>query len=309
MPCFSSVADAIGNTPLVRLERLSRESGVELLAKLEGVNPAGSVKDRIARAMVDDAERSGRLRPGATLIEPTSGNTGIALAMIAAARGYRLILTMPEALNGERVRLVRAYGAEVVLTPGTLMKGAVEQAELLGETTPGSVLLRQFDNAANPSAHEATTAEEIWRDTEGRVDVFVAGIGTGGTITGVGRVLKTRCPTVTILGVEPSGAAILNGQAPTGHRIQGIGAGFVPLVLDRSVIDEVRAVSEDEALDATQRLARSDGILAGFSGGAALAAALDLAKRPELSGKRFVVVLPDFGERYVAAPLFRSLAQ
>jgi cysteine synthase A len=309
MPCFSSVAEVIGNTPLVRLERLSRETGVELHVKLEGVNPTGSVKDRIARAMVDDAELSGRLRPGATLIEPTSGNTGIALAMIAAARGYHLILTMPEAIGGERVRLLRAYGAEVVLTPGTLMKKAVEQAELLGETTPGAVLLRQFDNPANPSAHAGTTAEEIWRDTDGQVDVFVAGIGTGGTITGVGRVLKSRRPSVKIVGVEPSGAAVLSGREPTGHGISGIGAGFLPAVLDRSVIDEVRVVSDDEAVDATQRLARSDGILAGFSAGAALAAALALATQHELSGKRFVVVLPDFGERYVSTPLFRTLAE
>ncbi|MBK8995565.1 MAG: cysteine synthase A [Myxococcales bacterium] len=308
MPAFASIADVIGDTPLVTLPRLSRELGVSIQAKLEGVNPAGSVKDRIARAMVDDAEASGRLRPGATLIEPTSGNTGIALAMIAAQRGYRLILTMPEAMSRERVQLLRAYGAEIVLTPGTLMKHAVEQAEQLGATTPGSVLLRQFDNPANPRVHAETTAEEIWRDTAGRVDVFVAGIGTGGTISGVGKVLKARSSGVRIVGVEPSGAAVLSGCAPAGHHIQGIGAGFVPKVLDRSVLDEVVAVSEQDSLDAARRLARTDGVLSGFSAGAAMAAVFRLAARPELSGRHFVVVLPDTGERYVSTPLFEAIA-
>lgn len=308
MPAFASIADVIGDTPLVTLPRLSRELGVSIQAKLEGVNPAGSVKDRIARAMVDDAEASGRLRPGATLIEPTSGNTGIALAMIAAQRGYRLILTMPKAMSRERVQLLRAYGAEIVLTPGTLMKHAVEQAEQLGTTTPGSVLLRQFENPANPRVHAETTAEEIWRDTAGRVDVFVAGIGTGGTISGVGRVLKARSSGVRIVGVEPSGAAVLSGRAPAGHHIQGIGAGFVPKVLDRNVLDEVVAVSEQDSLDAARRLARSDGVLSGFSAGAAMAAVFRLAARPELFGRHFVVVLPDTGERYVSTPLFEAIA-
>jgi cysteine synthase A len=308
MPTFSSVSDVIGNTPLVRLRRLSEESGLELFAKLEGVNPAGSVKDRIARAMIDDAERSGRLQAGATLIEPTSGNTGIALAMIAAARGYRLILTMPEAMSIERVRLLRAYGAEVILTPGTLMRQAVEQAEVLGASHPGAVLLRQFENPANPRCHAETTAEEIWSDTQGEIDVFVAGIGTGGTITGVGGVLKTRRPSVKIVGVEPTGAAVLGGGSATGHHIQGIGAGFVPKVLDRALLDRVIAVDEDEAIDAARRLARMDGILAGISSGAALAATLRLAEDPELHGKRCVVVLPDTGERYVSTPLFERFA-
>jgi cysteine synthase len=308
MPLFSSVSDVIGNTPLVRLRRMSEECGFELLAKLEGVNPAGSVKDRIARAMIDDAEKSGRLRPGATLIEPTSGNTGIALAMIAAARGYRLILTMPEAMSVERVRLLRAYGAEVILTPGTLMKQAVEQAEVLGASHPGAVLLRQFENPANPRCHAETTAEEIWTDTGGKLDVFLAGIGTGGTITGVGRVLRARLPEVLLCGVEPNGAAVLSGQTATGHHIQGIGAGFVPKILDRTLLDRVIAVDEEEAIDAARRLARLDGILAGVSSGAALAGALRLAKEPELRGKRCVVVLPDTGERYVSTPLFERFA-
>ena len=308
MAAFSSIADVIGNTPLVLLARLSEELGISLHAKVEGVNPAGSVKDRIARAMVDDAEERGLLRPGATLIEPTSGNTGIALAMIAAVRGYRLILTMPEAMSRERVQLLRAFGAEVVLTAGTLMKKAVEQAELLGATTPGAVMLRQFENPANPRVHEQTTAEEIWRDSAGKIDVFVAGIGTGGTISGVGRVLKTRSPSTHIVGVEPAGAAVLSGQEPVGHHIQGIGAGFVPKVLDRSVIDEVLAVSEDAALDAARRLARRDGVLSGFSAGAAMSAVFVLAARPEFRGKSFVVVLPDTGERYVSTALFERVS-
>ena len=308
MALYDSITDVIGGTPLLRLRRLSAEAGIEILAKLEGVNPAGSVKDRIARAMVDDAERAGRLRPGATLVEPTSGNTGIALAMIAAARGYGLTLTMPEAMSRERVALLRAYGAEVILTPGTLMKQAVEQAELLGRTTPGAVMLRQFENPANPRAHEQTTAEEIWADTGGVLDVFVAGIGTGGTITGVGRVLKRRLSALHVVGVEPTGAAVLGGQAPMGHSIQGIGAGFIPKVLDVSVIDRVVAVTEEQALGAARRLARADGVLAGISSGAALHAVLDLAGEPQFAGKRFVVVLPDTGERYVSTALFAALS-
>ncbi|HTV21107.1 MAG TPA: pyridoxal-phosphate dependent enzyme, partial [Polyangiaceae bacterium] len=239
MALFQSISDLIGDTPLLRLRRLSDECGVEVLAKLEGGNPAGSVKDRIARSMVDDAERNGVLERGATLIEPTSGNTGIALAMIAAARGYKLLLTMPEAMSRERVALLKAYGAEVHLTPGTLMREAVAKAEALGKETPGAVLLRQFDNPANPAAHAATTAPEIWRDTEGRLDLFVAGIGTGGTITGVCQALKPRVPGLYSVGVEPAAAAVLAGSTPGQHHIQGIGAGFVPRVLDRSLVDRV----------------------------------------------------------------------
>lgn len=309
MVLHDGITDAIGRTPLVRLRRLSEELGLEVLAKLEGQNPAGSVKDRIARAMVEDAERSGRLRPGATLVEPTSGNTGIALAMIAAARGYRLVITMPEAMSAERVRLLRAYGAEVVLTPGVLMRAAVDQAELLGQTISGAVLLRQFDNPANPRVHAQTTAEEIWDDTGGSLDVFVAGIGTGGTITGVSRVLKSRLPELEVVGVEPAGAAVLSGGQPGQHRIQGLGAGFVPQVLDRSLLDRVAVATEDGALAAARRLARSDGVLAGISSGAALSVVLELAQDPAHAGKRVVVILPDTGERYLSTPMFQALSE
>jgi len=305
----SSISQAIGATPLVHLNRLSRDLGVEVLGKVEGMNPAGSVKDRVACAMVDAAERDGRLKPGAMLIEPTSGNTGIALAMIAAARGYRLTLTMPEAMSRERVELLRAYGAEVVLTPGSLMKSAVEQAQLLGETTPGSVLLKQFENPANPLAHERTTAEEIWNDTGGQFDVFVAGIGTGGTITGVSRALKPRLANLTVVGLEPAAAAVLSGCPAGQHHIQGIGAGFVPPILERQWIDRLSQVEEDEALDAARRLARSDGILAGISSGANLSAVIRLSQEPEFRGKRFVVMLCDTGERYVSTAMFRTLSR
>jgi cysteine synthase A len=305
---FQSISDLIGETPLLRLRRLSDECGLEILAKLEGGNPAGSVKDRIARSMVDDAERSGRLAPGSTLIEPTSGNTGIALAMIAAARGYKLKLTMPEAMSRERVALLKAYGADVILTPGALMREAVAKADQLGKETPGAVLLRQFDNPANPAVHAATTAPEIWRDTEGKLDLFVAGIGTGGTITGVCRALKPHAPSLFSVGVEPAGAAVLSGAAPGQHHIQGIGAGFVPRVLDRSLVDRVVAISEDDAILAARRLARAEGVLAGISSGAALAAVLQLATEPRWRGKRCVVMFPDAGERYVSTTLFRAMS-
>ena len=308
MALFQSISDLIGDTPLLRLRRLSDECGVELLAKLEGGNPAGSVKDRIARSMVDDAERNGVLQPGATLIEPTSGNTGIALAMIAAARGYKLKLTMPEAMSRERVALLKAYGAEVFLTPGTLMREAVAKAEALGRETPGAVLLRQFDNPANPAAHAATTAPEIWRDTQGKLDLFVAGVGTGGTITGVCQALKPKAPALYSVGVEPAAAAVLAGAAPGQHHIQGIGAGFVPKVLDRSLVDRVVGISEDDAIAAARRLARAEGVLAGISSGAALAAVLQLANEPRWKGKRCVVMFPDAGERYVSTTLFKGLS-
>ena len=302
------ITAAIGGTPLVRLRRLSGRRASSVLAKLESANPGGSVKDRIARAMVDDAEARGVLGPGATLVEPTSGNTGIALAMIAAARGYRCVL---DDARGDEPRAAwrcsRAYGADVVLTPSTLMSGAVEQAEVLVRTTPGAVMLRQFDNPANPAIHERTTAEEIWRDTGGRLDAFVAGIGTGGTITGVGRVLRRRLPGVRIVGVEPAGAAVLSGRPPGPHGIQGIGAGFVPAVLDRTLLDAVIPVTDADAVAAARRAAREDGVLAGFSAGAALAAALELARDPSLRGGRIVVVFPDGGERYATAPLFRAM--
>lgn len=308
MALFQSISDLIGETPLLRLRRLSDACGLEILAKLEGGNPAGSVKDRIARSMVDDAERSGRLAPGSTLIEPTSGNTGIALAMIAAARGYKLKLTMPEAMSRERVALLKAYGADVILTPGALMREAVAKADQLGKETPGAVLLRQFDNPANPAVHAATTAPEIWRDTEGKLDLFVAGIGTGGTITGVCQALKPRAPSLFSVGVEPAGAAVLSGAAPGQHHIQGIGAGFVPRVLDRSLVDRVVAISDDDAIFAARRLARAEGVLAGISSGAALAAVLQLASEPRWQGKRCVVMFPDAGERYVSTTLFRAMS-
>jgi cysteine synthase A len=287
---------------------MSQSAGVQIFAKLEGVNPAGSVKDRVARAMVDEAERTGILRPGKTIVEPTSGNTGIALAMIGAARGYHVLLTMPQAMSQERVALLRAYGAEVVLTKGSLMRDAVNQAELLFGTMPGAVMLRQFDNPANPLAHEHSTAREIYEDLDGELDVFVAGIGTGGTITGVARALKPKIPRLKCFGVEPDNAAVLSGQAAGQHHIQGIGAGFIPNNLDRSLVDGYLTVSETEALDAARRLAREDGVLAGISSGAALAAVMKLAKRPEYQGKRIVTVLPDTGERYVSTPLFRALS-
>ncbi|MEY4547860.1 MAG: High confidence in function and specificity [Pseudomonadota bacterium] len=304
MALFSSVSDLIGDTPLLHLKKLSEECGLEILGKLEGANPGGSVKDRIARSMVDDAERSGRLKPGATLIEPTSGNTGIALAMIAAARGYKLVLTMPDAMSRERVTLLRAYGAQVILTPGTLMREAVARAEALGKETPGAVLLRQFDNPANPAIHAATTGPEILRDTRGRLDLFVAGIGTGGTITGVSRTLKPLIPGLVSVGVEPAGAAVLSGKEPRQHHVQGIGAGFVPKVLDRAMVDEVVAVSDEEAYGAARHLARAEGVLAGISSGAAIAAVIKLA--PRWRGKRCVVMLPDTGERYMSTMLFAT---
>jgi cysteine synthase A len=304
---FSSAVETVGRTPLVALTRVSRGLPARLVGKLESHNPAGSVKDRIGVAMVEEAERSGRLQKGSTIIEPTSGNTGIALAFVAAARGYRLIVTMPERMSAERAALLRYLGAEVVTTPGTLMREAVARAEELRKQIPGAVLLGQFSNPANPEIHRKTTAVEIWDDTGGEVDAFVAGVGTGGTITGVGEVLKQKKPGVHVVAVEPAKAAVLSGGAPSNHLIQGIGAGFVPPILNRSVIDEIVAVSEDEAFACARRLAREEGLLCGISSGAALAAALVVAERPALAGKLIVVVLPDSGERYVSTPLFTEL--
>jgi cysteine synthase A len=304
---FPSAVETVGRTPLVALTRVGRGLPGRLVGKLESHNPCGSVKDRIGVAMVDEAERAGRLKPGATLIEPTSGNTGIALAFVAAARGYRLIVTMPERMSAERAALLRYLGAEVVATPGTLMREAVARAEELRREIPGSIVLGQFSNPANPEAHRQTTALEIWEDTEGQVDVFVAGVGTGGTITGVGEVLRQKKPGVHVVAVEPAKAAVLSGGAPSNHLVQGIGAGFVPPILNRSVINEVVAVSEDEAFACARRLAREEGLLCGISSGAALAAALVVAERPTCAGKLIVVVLPDSGERYVSTPLFTEL--
>ncbi len=306
---FDSVIDTVGNTPLVKLQRLTRDVSASVFVKLESRNPCGSVKDRVGVALIEDAERRGVLRPGATLVEPTSGNTGIALAFAAAAKGYRLVLTMPERISQERVALLEFLGADVQLTSGSLMAGAVERAEAIVQRTAGAVMLQQFDNPANPEVHRRTTAEEIWRDMGGDVDAFVSGVGTGGTITGVGEVLKARNPKVKIVAVEPAGAAVLSGCEPNGHYIPGLGAGFIPKVLNRDVIDEVIPVTEKTAVAAQLRLARLEGISAGISCGAALAAALQLAARPEMAGSRIVVVLPDGGERYVTNPVFQGLAR
>jgi cysteine synthase A len=302
-----SVASTVGGTPLVALGRVAAGLAARVVAKVESRNPCGSVKDRIGVAMIEDAERRGALKPGATLVEPTSGNTGVALAFAAASKGYKLILTMPERMSRERIALLRYLGAEVVLTPGTLMRDAVERATQLAAETPGAVMLQQFKNPANPEAHRRTTAVEIWEGTDGAVDLFVAGVGTGGTITGVGEVLKQKKPGARVIAVEPAKAAVLSGGRPGNHMIQGIGAGFVPEVLNRAIIDEVVAVSEDEAFACARRLAREEGILAGISSGAALAAALQVAAREEHAGKLLVVMLPDTGERYVTTPLFDEL--
>jgi len=304
---YKLVTETVGRTPLVELGRIGAGLEARIAAKLESRNPCGSVKDRVGLAMIEDGERRGTLGPGATLVEPTSGNTGLALAFAAASKGYKLILTMPERMSRERIALLRYLGAEVVLTPGTLMRAAVERANQIVAETPGSVMLQQFKNPANPEIHRRTTALEIWNDTEGKVDVFVAGVGTGGTITGVGEVLKAKKPSTKIVAVEPSKAAVLSGGTPGNHLIQGIGAGFVPEVLNRAVIDEVIPVSEDDAFANARRLAREEGLLVGISSGAALAAALQIARRPESKGTLIVAVLCDTGERYVTTPLFDEL--
>jgi cysteine synthase A len=303
----AGVETTIGHTPLVELRRIGAAAGVRLLAKLESRNPGGSVKDRVAAAMIEDAERRGTLKPGGTIVEATSGNTGIALAFVAATKGYTLHVTMPERMSRERLALLRYLGARVTLTPGTLMREAVEKAETLRRTIPGAVALDQFKNPANPEAHRRTTAPEIWDDTGGAVDVFVAGVGTGGTITGVGEVLKTRKPDVRVVAVEPANAAVLTGRRPANHMIQGIGAGFVPPLLNRAIVDEVIAVGDDEAFAHARRLAREEGILAGISSGATLAAALSLATRPGLAGKTIVFMICDSGERYTNGPLVGEL--
>ena len=303
----NSVLELVGDTPMVELERLGRDAGAvaRVVAKVELFNPAGSVKDRVALAMVERAEADGALRPGATIIEPTSGNTGVGLALVSALKGYRLILTMPETMSVERRRLVAAYGAQVVLTPGAEgMKGAIARAQALREEIPGSVILQQFENPANPVRHYRTTAEEIWRDTEGGIDLFVAGVGTGGTVCGTGRRLKELNPAVRIAAVEPASSPVLSGGAPGGHKIQGIGAGFVPGNYDPSVVDLVVPVADDEAIATARLLASREGLLVGISSGAAAYAALQLAKREEYRGKTIVVLLPDTGERYLSTLLY-----
>ena len=305
---YSDITAAFGNTPLVRLNRVTDGAGAEVYAKLEFYNPGSSVKDRLGIAIVDAAEKAGALRPGGTIVEGTSGNTGIALAMVGAARGYRVILTMPETMSKERRVLLRAFGAEIVLTPGADgMRGAVEKAKEIVATTENAIWAQQFANEANPAAHRATTAEEIWADTDGGVDVFVAGIGTGGTITGVGQVLKERKPEVKVIAVEPLDSPILNGGKPGPHKIQGIGANFVPEILDTTVYDEVVDVSFEDAIETAKRLASEEGILAGISSGAIVWASLQLAARPENAGKTIVAVVCDTGERYISTALWADL--
>ena len=304
---YKGTWDLIGNTPLVEIVNMEKDAaaGAKVLVKLEYFNPAGSVKDRIARAMIEDAEQKGLLKPGSVIIEPTSGNTGIGLAALAAARGYRIILTMPETMSVERRNILKAYGAQLVLTEGAKgMKGAIEKARALADEIPNSFIPGQFVNPANPAVHKATTGPEIWRDTDGRVDIFVAGVGTGGTVTGVGEYLKKQNPAVTVVAVEPDGSPVLSEGVSGPHKIQGIGAGFVPAVLNTSVYDEVFRVRNEDAFATAKQLARREGISVGISSGAALFAALELSRRPENRGKTIVTLLPDSGDRYYSTPLF-----
>lgn len=303
-----SAAELIGNTPLLEVVNYEKANGIEdvtILAKLEYLNPSGSVKDRTALNMIEDAEKKGLLKPGATIIEPTSGNTGIGIAAVAAAKGYRAVLTLPETMSVERRKLLRAYGAELVLTDGTKgMKGAIAKAEELQASTPGSIILGQFDNPANPEVHKKTTGPEIWEDTDGKVDIFVAGVGTGGTITGTGAYLKEKNPNIRVVAVEPESSPVLSGGAAGAHQIQGIGAGFVPKALNTDIYDEIIPISNEDAYAAGREIAVREGILVGISSGAALFAAVQLAKRPENKGKVIVVLLPDSGDRYLSTPLF-----
>ena len=305
---YTSATQLIGHTPLLKVNNYLKDQnieGVELLAKLEYFNPAGSVKDRIALAMIEDAEKKGILKEGSTIIEPTSGNTGIGLASVAAAKGYRTILTLPETMSVERRNLLKAYGAELVLTEGAKgMKGAIAKAEELEKSIPNAVILGQFDNPANPAAHAATTGPEIWEDTDGKVDIFVAGVGTGGTVTGIGTYLKSKNPNVKVVAVEPADSPVLSGGQPGPHKLQGIGAGFVPSVLNTGIYDEVFTVTTDQAFTTGRLIAHKEGILVGITSGAALYAAAQIAKRPENAGKTVVALLPDSGDRYLSTPMF-----
>ncbi len=307
MKTFDRITDLIGGTPLLRLSNYNKLKNLnsEIYGKLEYFNPAGSVKDRIAKAMIDDAEKSGALKPGSVIIEPTSGNTGIGLAAVAASRGYRIILTMPETMSIERRNLLKAYGAELVLTEGAKgMKGAIAKAQELAAETPNSFIPSQFTNSANPAAHMASTGPEIWNDTDGKVDIFVAGIGTGGTVSGVGEYLKSQNPNVKVVAVEPAGSPVLSKGTPGPHKIQGIGAGFVPDTLNTEIYDEIITVENEDAFETGRTLARNEGLLVGISSGAAVWAATELAKRPENKGKIIVALLPDTGERYLSTPMF-----
>ena len=307
MKTYDRITDLIGGTPLLKLSNYISQKGLEatIYGKLEYFNPAGSVKDRIAKAMIDDAEAKGVLKPGSVLIEPTSGNTGIGLAAVAASRGYKIILTMPETMSVERRNLLKAYGAELVLTVGAKgMKGAIEKAQELAAETPDSFIPSQFTNAANPAAHRASTGPEIWNDTDGKVDIFVAGVGTGGTVSGVGEYLKSQNPNVKVVAVEPAGSPVLSKGTPGPHKIQGIGAGFVPDTLNTEIYDEIIAVENEDAFETGRTLARNEGLLVGISSGAAVYAATELAKRPENKGKIIVALLPDTGERYLSTPMF-----
>ena len=307
---YDSILDTIGATPLIRLSRLMEDAGVEaeILGKCEFFNPLGSVKDRIGLAMIEAAEHDGRIGPGATLIEPTSGNTGIALAFVCAAKGYRLILTMPDSMSVERRKMLALMGAEIVLTPATQgMQGAVSRAEELILETPGAIMLQQFENPANPEAHRRSTAEEIWRDTYGRVDVIVSGVGTGGTLTGIADVLKPRKPELLMIAVEPEDSAVISGGAPGPHKIQGIGAGFVPKILDTSAIDEILQIGNETAFAMARKAAELEGLPCGISSGAALAVAIEIAARPDMAGRSIVAILPSFAERYLSTPLFDGL--
>src|SRR5271163_737411 len=309
MSIAENITQLIGNTPLVRLHRVTEGAVADVVAKLESFNPASSVKDRLGVALIDAAEQAGLIKPDTIILEPTSGNTGIALAMVAAARGYRIVLTMPETMSIERRMLLRAYGAELVLTPGAEgMPGAIAKAEELAKTDQRYFVPQQFENPANAAIHRKTTAEEIWRDTDGKVDIFVAGVGTGGTITGVAQVIKERKPSAQFVAVEPAASPVLSGGKKGPHPIQGIGAGFIPAVLDQDLVDEVITVGNDDAINLARRLAREEGLLVGISSGAAVVAAVQVARRPENAGKLVVVVLPDFGERYLSTVLFSDLA-
>ena len=305
---YENATELIGHTPLMKVSNYAKDQGVEdatLLVKVELFNPAGSVKDRVALARIEDAEKKGKLKPGATIIEPTSGNTGIGLASVAAAKGYRTVLTLPETMSVERRNLLKAYGAELVLTEGAKgMKGAIAKAEELQKEIPNSIILGQFDNPANPAAHAATTGPEIWEDTDGKVDIFVAGVGTGGTVTGIGTFLKSKNPDIRVVAVEPADSPVLSGGKPGPHKLQGIGAGFVPSILNTQIYDEVFTVTTEEAFSSGRLIAHKEGILVGITSGAALYAAAQIAKRPENKGKTIVALLPDSGDRYLSTPMF-----